>query len=77
MGYTIAAGDLVRINETGANVYNDPLTKEKVASLCEGEVGLVLKTVDIQPAGYYVLVCSTKSVGWTHMVWFDKILRRE
>ena len=69
----IVVGDLVRINETGANVYNDPIAKEKVATLCEGEVGVVLSTVDIKGTGHYLLICTSKSLGWTHTVWFDKV----
>ena len=69
----IRVGDLVRINETGANVYDDPLRKEKTATLCEGEIGMVLKTVDIAPAGCYMLICTKRSLGWTHNVWFDKV----
>ena len=73
----IVVGDLVRINETGANVYNDPVSKEKVTSLQEGVIGMVVKTTDIANVGCYMLVCTPTSFGWTHLVWFDKILRRK
>ena len=72
----IIVGDLVSVNETGANVYGDPVSKQKVACLCEGIIGMVVKTIDIANVGCYVLVCTPVSLGWTHLVWFDKVLWR-
>ena len=72
----ITIGDLVRINETGANVYSDPVSKEKVTSLSEGVIGVVVKIIDIANVGCYMLVCTPVSLGWTHLVWFDRVLWR-
>jgi hypothetical protein len=66
-------GTLLRINESGAFLYDSLDAKNKLAELREGDLGIVIDFDAHHLRGIYYNILTANGMGWTHSAWLNKV----
>jgi len=66
-------GTLLRVNESGANLYLSLTRLEKLSELEEADFCIVFEANVSSLCGVYYNILTPRGQGWTHSAWLDEV----
>ena len=66
-------GTLLRVNESGANLYRSLTRLEKLSELEEADFCIVIEVNVSSLRGIYYDIMTNRGRGWTHSSWLDEV----
>lgn len=66
-------GTLLRVNESGANLYLSLTRLEKLSELEEADFCIVFEANVSTLSGVYYNILTPRGQGWMHSAWLDEV----